>query len=129
MRLIDADLLWERACELEEEARIHLNKFGRNDGLFNIEWNVWSAILNERTAFKHDVFDAPTIDINQWIPCSERLPKESERDFIVSVAKKYRWLGYSVIMIHESSVLINGYKDGFYDAWKKAPKPYEVKEQ
>lgn len=64
----------------------------------------------------------------EWIPCSERLPKESERDFIVSVAKKYRWLGYSVILIRESSVLINGYKDGFYEAWQKAPKPYEVKE-
>ena len=122
MRLIDAD-----------EARKNLDVYLKK--IHNHSINVVSKYGKEMFEVTENAIRG-CIDIvnliptaNEWIPCSEQLPKESERDFIVSVAKKYRWLGYSVIMIRESSVLINGYKDGFYDAWKKAPKPYEVKEE
>ena len=61
MRLIDADALYERACELEAQALEYVGKIIHDDEKIE-EWRKWSAILNERTAFKHDVYDAPTIE-------------------------------------------------------------------
>lgn len=70
MRLIDADALYERACELEAQALEYVGKIVHDDAKIE-EWKTWSAILNERTAFKHDVYDAPTIEpeqkIGHWI--------------------------------------------------------------
>jgi hypothetical protein len=63
MRLIDADAQYERACNLEAQALDYVGKLIERDGdEVSVEWKIWSAILTERTAFKHDVFDAPTID-------------------------------------------------------------------
>lgn len=61
MRMIDADALYERACELEAQALSYVGKIV-SDETKTEEWRIWSAILAERTAFKHDVFDAPTIE-------------------------------------------------------------------
>lgn len=61
MRLIDADALYERACELEAQALEYVGKIIHDDEKIE-EWRKWSAILNERTAFKHDVYDAPIIE-------------------------------------------------------------------
>ena len=58
MRLIDADPLWEKACDLEQEALDAFNKAPKEN---KTELQVWSAILADRTAFKFDIFDAPTI--------------------------------------------------------------------
>ena len=59
MRPIDADILWEKACRLEADA---MNRFRQIDAVKDIEeWKIWNAILLERTAFKYDIFDAPTI--------------------------------------------------------------------
>ena len=69
MRLIDADVLYERACELEAQALEYVGKIIHDDEKIE-EWRKWSAILNERTAFKHDVYDAPTIEerkTGKWI--------------------------------------------------------------
>ena len=69
MRLIDADALYERACELEAQALEYVGKIIHDDERIE-EWRRWSAILNERTAFKHDVYDAPTIEperTGKWI--------------------------------------------------------------
>ena len=61
-RLIDADALYKRACDLEAQALDYVEKLIERDGdEFSTEWKIWSAILTERTAFKHDVFDAPSI--------------------------------------------------------------------
>ena len=63
MRLIDADEQYERGCNLEAQALDYVGKLIERDGdEVSVEWKIWSAILTERTAFKHDVFDAPTID-------------------------------------------------------------------
>ena len=77
MRAIDADALYEKAASLEAQALDYVGKLIERDGdEVSTEWKIWTAILTERTAFKHDVFDAPTIEPeSQWIPCSERLPK------------------------------------------------------
>lgn len=61
MRLIDADALCERASNLEAQALSYVGKI-INDEAKKEEWHIWSAILTERTAFKHDVFDAPTVN-------------------------------------------------------------------
>lgn len=61
-RLIDADALYERAASLDAQALDYVGKLTERDGdEISIEWKIWSAILAERTAFRHDVFDAPTI--------------------------------------------------------------------
>lgn len=69
-RLIDADVLYEKACSLEAQALDYAGKIIERDGdEVSVEWKIWSAILTERTAFKHDVFDAPTIERKKgkWI--------------------------------------------------------------
>lgn len=58
---IDADPLYEKACRLEAQALNHIDKIIHDEERTE-EWKIWSAILTERTAFKHDVFDAPTIE-------------------------------------------------------------------
>ena len=59
-RLVDADKLYEKFSELETQALEQVGKLdAEEDG---VEWHRWSVILVERSAFKHDVADAPTID-------------------------------------------------------------------
>ena len=60
MRLIDADPLFERTVELEAVALKQVGKYEPSEN--PIEWNRWSGILLERTAFKYDLMDAPTIE-------------------------------------------------------------------
>lgn len=60
MRLIDADALYEQTAGWEATA-LHMVEKTMNDE-DKTEWRRWSAILNERTAFKYDVADAPTIE-------------------------------------------------------------------
>ena len=64
MRLIDGDALYEKACELEERALSYVGEIS-NDETKHDEWKTWFAILAERTAFKHDIFDSPTIDLRR----------------------------------------------------------------
>lgn len=54
-------MLYERACELESQALDYVGRIMHDDEKIE-EWRKWSAILNERTAFKYDVYDAPTIE-------------------------------------------------------------------
>ena len=72
MRTIDGDVLFERACNLEAQALEYVGKIVNDESKIE-EWKIWSAILAERTAFKHDVFDAPTIEPERkkgkWIDC------------------------------------------------------------
>lgn len=68
MRPIDADALYEKAASLEAQALNYIEKLMERDGHeVSTEFRIWSAILAERTAFKHDVFDAPTIKRGRWI--------------------------------------------------------------
>lgn len=80
MRLIDADELYEKTAEWEARALAVVEKltsepFVEMDVDEITEWRRWSCILNERSAFKYDVADAPTIEPQQWIPVTERLPE------------------------------------------------------
>lgn len=60
MRIIDADNLLEQTVELEAEALEQVAKYYTSGDIE--EWRSWSAALAERTAFKHDIMDAPTVD-------------------------------------------------------------------
>ena len=63
--LIERKPLYERAAGLEAEALDYASKLierGSNGEATSEEWRIWSAVLAERTAFKHDVFDAPSAE-------------------------------------------------------------------
>ena len=60
MRLIDAAELYEKTAEWEAQA-LHMVEITMNDE-DKTEWRKWSAILGERSAFKFDIADAPTVE-------------------------------------------------------------------
>lgn len=59
IRLIDGSALYEKVAEWEAQA-LHMVEITMNDE-DTTEWRKWSTILTERSAFKYDVADAPTI--------------------------------------------------------------------
>ena len=123
-RLIDADALYERACRLEAQALDYVGKLIKRDGdKFSVEWKIWSAVLTERTAFKHDVFDAPTVEPEQrWILVTERLPNKDGL-YLVTTSK-------GQVQVHVFSH--NGNSEEYWTrcnkAWMPLPKPYEERE-
>lgn len=69
-RYTDADALYEKTAEWEAKALAHIEKlnkipFEEMTKEEYIEWRVWSAILSERSAFKYDVYDAPSADVRE----------------------------------------------------------------
>ena len=60
MSLINREALYEKVCGLEAQALSYIEKIIHDEDKVE-EWKIWSAILTERTAFKHDIFDAPEI--------------------------------------------------------------------
>lgn len=79
MRLIDAEQLYEKTAEWEAEALAQVARYIGDEENIS-EWMRWTAILGERTAFKHDVADAPTVEpepkigpgiaVGRWISIS-----------------------------------------------------------
>lgn len=70
-RMIDADALYERTAEWEAQA-LHMVEVTMNDE-DQTKWQKWSTVLAERSAFKHDIADAPTIEPRKkgkWIKIS-----------------------------------------------------------
>ena len=68
MRLINADRLYEKTAEWEAAALAQVERYiSDEENVF--EWERWTTILNERTAFKHDVADAPTVDAVEVVRC------------------------------------------------------------
>ena len=67
--LISRRALYERVTTLETQALDHVRKLiEKDDEETKAKWKIWSAILIERTAFKHDVYDAPSAQrTGQWI--------------------------------------------------------------
>lgn len=66
MRLADVDTLLERTAELEAVALEQLNNCANLS-----EWHRWTGILQERTAFKFDLMDAPTVDAVPVVRCKD----------------------------------------------------------
>lgn len=65
MRLIDADELYNKTRVLEEKAMAIINSMCVCNEKDIKKFDYWNAILNERTAFKYDIADAPTIESEQ----------------------------------------------------------------
>lgn len=57
--LIDKEKLYEQTAEWEAQALEQASKLAQTDNIE--EWRRWHTILNERTAFKHNVYDAPVV--------------------------------------------------------------------
>lgn len=68
MSVINREALYEKACDLEAQALAYVGKIA-NDETKIEEWKIWSAILAERTAFKHDIFDAPSVQPEDCDTC------------------------------------------------------------
>lgn len=138
-RMIDADALYEKTAEWEARALAVIEKLNRKpfeemDANEITEWRKWSCILNERSAFKHDVADAPTVEQQQWIPVTKRLPNREEYIqcnglFIVSDGNSSyaeyfdiydkKCFGYPVM---------HGFRaDRAVTAWKPLPEPWKGK--
>ena len=62
MRLINADELLNKTAELEAVALEQVGKYEPLADKTPSEWHRWTGILQERTAFKYDLMDAPTIE-------------------------------------------------------------------
>ena len=76
MRLIDADALYEQTAKWEARALDYIELLNQTpleemDAHEKSEWRKWTTILNERTAFKNDVADAPTIDAVEVVRCKD----------------------------------------------------------
>ncbi len=79
MRLVDANKLAERFENLEAVALEQVLKYEPSEE--HEKWKVWSAILTERTAFKFDLFDAPTIDAVEVVRCKDCVYYDDENHF------------------------------------------------
>ena len=125
MRLIDADALYEKACCLEAQAIDYTVKIS-NDKEKREEWLRWSAILAERSAFRHDVYDAPTIEPEpHWIPCSERLPEESGLYIVTNVGRWVEPVGTRYYNIRADGGFWSGHPGDKVLAWMELPPVYK----
>lgn len=64
--LIDKEVIYNKTAEWEAQAMAQLDKLNRipfdeMEREEYIAWRVWSALYQERAAFKFDVFDAPVV--------------------------------------------------------------------
>lgn len=128
--LISRSALYEKASSLEAQALAYVGKLNEQDDGASTEWRVWSAILAERSAFKHDVFDAPSAQ-PQWIFCNKKYPEADERVLVD--------IGY--YDCHVWDCMSNRGDDYFWEddqglhhnkyeviAWMPLPEPYKKKE-
>lgn len=106
MRMIDGDALYEKTAEWEAQAFAYIEELNRTPleemtVEERAEWRRWTAILGERSAFLHDVADAPTIEPKhgRWIKkdgdfwecseCGQRIFSMSKQD----KEEFYKWCG------------------------------------
>lgn len=93
MRPIDAKKLYEQTAELEAEALAQVKRLDPKEEYER--WLRWTIALTERTAFKHDVAEAPIVDAvpvkhGRWVKNEEGDYHCSECKAIVESDEKYR---------------------------------------
>ena len=69
IRPIDAKKLYEQTAELEAEALAQVKKLDPKEEYER--WLRWTIALTERTAFKHDVAEAPIVDAVPVVRCKD----------------------------------------------------------
>ena len=138
MRLIDADELFEKTAEWEASAFAYIEELNRipleeMDEDEKAEWRRWTAIWGERSAFKHDVADAPTIDPVKWIPVTEGLPEEG-KDVLVCDAYGFIYTAECEVISDDEWLDWQWYESVEYMpkddvvAWMPLPEPWEGEE-
>lgn len=93
-RLIDAGELYEKTAEWEAQA-LDLVKMHMHDEDTE-EWRKWSTVLTERSAFKFDVADAPTVieaseDVGHCDSCHWRQNVKDPDDLIQDHCEVCEW--------------------------------------
>lgn len=66
MRIIDADVLYQKTEELEKQARE-----ASRQAITEPTKEKWNTILAERSAFKYDITQMPTIDAVPVVRCKD----------------------------------------------------------
>lgn len=84
--LIDKEVLYNHFANLEAIALEQVINHMHDEDL--TKWRIWSAILQERIAYKNDVFDAPDVDAEpvkhgHWIWMGE----QGDSRYMCSVCK------------------------------------------
>ena len=70
---------------------------------------------------------APTIDaVSEWIPCSERLPREYSDGERVLATTDVDGLGVIIIPIYD---VTSWYYKGYISAWMPLPKPWKERKR
>ncbi len=117
MRLIDADETRKNLDIYLKKIHNHsintVSKYGKE--MFEVTENAIRGCI--------DIVNLiPTV--NQWIPCSERLPEEDGRYLCV-----FQGMSVETCWFERGHFRIYGeIKDKLITAWMPLPKPYEVKE-
>ena len=66
---ISREALYNKTAEWEAQALAQVGRHMHDDD--PAEWRRWSTILTERSAFKHDVCDAPAADVVEVVRCAD----------------------------------------------------------
>lgn len=120
MRLIDADALYAKVQEGEELARKRVLDTETTlpcPTNLNPAYTRYLAQMDERTKLKHMIADAPTVEPQQWIPCTERLPEKHTHVLVYSKTS-----GVCIDFINNVG---NWYGTPRVLAWIPLPKPWE----
>lgn len=97
MRTIDAEKFYKQTAELEAEALAYVKKLDpRKD---YEKWIRWTVVLTERTAFKHDVADAPTIDAEP-VKHGKWIDPAAEDCYRCSVCEEYTLMEMPRLLYH-----------------------------
>lgn len=83
MRLIDVEELLNKITELESVALEQVAKSGPLADMHPGDWYMWTGILQERTAFKFDLMDAPTVDAVPVVRCKDCKHKYNDGNQII----------------------------------------------
>ena len=128
--LIDKRVLYKQTAEWEAQALAMVEKTMHNED--PTEWRRWSAVLTERTAFKHDVADAPTVEVPTWIPCSERLPESDEYVIITILDNRgdtpYRYADFGWYLDKANCWIVDAEQRTDVIAWMPLPRAFKESE-
>ena len=97
--LIDKRVLYKQTAEWEAQALAMVEKTMHDED--PTEWRRWSAVLTERTAFKHDVADAPTVDAVPVVRCEHCAHKKNCQWYYYS-GDDYGFCSWAVREEHET---------------------------
>ena len=122
MRLIDADAL------LENYNLKDATKYGNKNA--EQQYNSYNTMMMYEIADM--IEDAPTVEPNQWIPCSERLPEDIDENliecylvtdgFLIWMAYYKSNIGWVFAECTNSDKIIDWTE---ITAWQPLPQPYK----